>query len=159
MSGLFIQPWKAILAPETNSHMTHRSGNSTPWAQNFKNRTALCRIETVVVWQVTRDVICSIVTGCTVFKKKKKCFSWKQNVCLTTLTGFMYWHNSTNINISNYLKKTDMIGKKLITFWNWHQESNQKWLLLFKHQHPCRAVLQDGSNMTGTDLCVNKPHT
>jgi len=26
------------------------------------------------------------------------------------------------------------------------------------HRHRCEDFIQGGSNMTGTDLCVNKPH-
>lgn len=69
MSGLFIQPCKAILAWETNSHMTHNSSNSAPWSQHFNNGTGLCGVKTAVVWQVARDVMCNSVAGCTALKK------------------------------------------------------------------------------------------
>lgn len=109
MSGLFVQLCKAILAPKTNSHMTHSSSNSAPWSQHFNNGTGLCGVKTAVVWQAARDVMCNSVAECTVLKKV---ISMKTEiVCLITLPGLMYWHRSTNRHISNYLNNLTWQGK------------------------------------------------
>jgi hypothetical protein len=115
------QKWKLI--------HTHGSSNSAPRSQHFHSGTALNGVNPVMVWRVAGDVTCSSVASWTSLIRASQ-----ENgvVYVIILPGLTYLRQL-------YLKR-NVVRKSGLHFWNQRQKFVQKWLLLFKHHNPCRAV-------------------